>query len=137
MLLFSEAISNSGCLHCGFISGQLQLSWLAGAVATSYSGSHGLWRPFRWEKKGVGCSAIAEKCSPGTQPCVVPRGSPGCSWPHPALLAQQHPPETKGCQAPPAVMRHSSCVAALPVSPVGCIQRLHGLEWVAAGWNPV
>lgn len=120
MLLFSEAISNSCCLHCGFISGQLQLIWLAGAVATSYSGSQGLWRPFRWEKKGVGCSALAEKCSPGTQPCVVPRGPPGCSW--------QHSPETEGCQAPQAVMGHRSCVAALPVFPVDAFR-------IGMGWN--
>lgn len=63
--------------------------------------------------------------------------SPEAPWPHPALLAQQHPPETEGCQAPRAVMGHSSCVAALPVSPVGCIQGWDGLEWVAVRWNPV
>lgn len=53
------------------------------------------------------------------------------------LLAQQHPPETEGCQAPRAVMGHSFCVVAIPASPVGCIQGWSGLGWAAAGWNLV
>lgn len=81
---------------------------------------------FQVGKKGVGCSALAEKCSPGTQPCVVPRGSPGCSW--------QHPPETEGCQAPQAVMGHSSCVAALPASPVDAFRVGMGCNgWLQGG----
>lgn len=92
MLLFSEAISNSGCLHCGLISGQLQLSWLAGAVATSCSGILKVFQVRK--KKGVSCSASAEKCTPGMQPCMVPRApQAAASLTHPATAGSAASPK--------------------------------------------
>lgn len=82
---------------------------------------------FQVGRKGVGCSAIAEKCSPGRQTCVVPRGSPGCLIL--PLLAQQHPRN----QGPPSPTSSDGTQFLHCSSPcVPC--RMHsGLGWAGMG----
>lgn len=114
-------------------SGQLHLSWFAGAVA-SYSGSQGLWTPFRWEEREWVALPLLKNAAQEGRRAWSPEAPQVASSCHCWLSSI---PETRGPPAPRAVMGHSSCTAALPVSPVGCIQGWDGLEWVAAGWNPV
>ena len=63
-----------------------------------------------------GCFSVTEKCSPGTQPCVIPRGTPCCSWPHPPAAGAAASPRNRG---PPRSVSSSgtqlSCVTAVPV----------------------
>lgn len=84
------------------------------------------------KSKRAGCFAVAEKCSPGTQSCVIPRGAPRCSWPHPPTAGAAASPETRESPCSLSSGRTQlSCDAAVPIL---CGMRL-GQGWGGRLWH--
>lgn len=140
MLSFSKLISKSGCLHLRvFTSGLLQQSWLARAGEPSFSESQGF---SGGKSERAFCFAVAEKCSPGTQPCVIPRGAPCCSCPYPPSAGAAASPQNRGLPCPiSGSQTQLSCVAAVPVlcgmhSGQGWDGRLQHETWSGEGREP-
>lgn len=68
------------------------------------------------KSKRAGCFAIAEKCSPGTQPCVIPRGAPRCSWPRPPAAGAAASPRNQGLpRSASSGGTQLSCVTDVPI----------------------